>query len=141
MLEVGNEGLTLTESKSHFSLWCMLAAPLMAGNDLRTMSPEVVEILTNREVIAVNQDPRGAQGHKHRDFGDKEIWKKPLENDATAIVLLNRGEAEEEISVRVDPKATVRDLWERKDLGSFATGWFSAHVPSHGAVMIKVLDP
>jgi alpha-galactosidase len=137
MLEVGNEGLTLTESKSHFSLWCILAAPLMAGNDLRSMSPEVVEILTNREVIAVNQDPQGSQGYKHRDYGDTEIWKKPLAGGATAIVLLNRSASEKEISVRVDPEVMVRDLWEKKDLGRFETGWFTAPVASHGVVMIR----
>jgi alpha-galactosidase len=138
MLEVGNEGLTLSESRAHFGLWCILAAPLMAGNDLRIMPPEVIELLTNQEVIAVNQDRRGVQGHKYRDFGDTEIWRKPLENDALALVLLNRGGSEKEISVRVDPEATVRDLWQKKDLGKFEKGWFSARVPSHDVVMVKV---
>jgi alpha-galactosidase len=137
MLEVGNEGLTLSESRAHFSLWCILAAPLMAGNDLRMMSPEIIEILTNKEAVAVNQDPRGVQGHKHRDFGDTEIWRKPLSNDQTAVVLLNRGEEQKEISVRVDPKDVVRDLWQKKDLGTFESGWFSAVVPPHDVVMIK----
>jgi alpha-galactosidase len=139
MLEVGNEGLTLSESRAHFSLWCVLAAPLMAGNDLRTMSPEIIEVLTNNEVIAVNQDPRGVQGHKHRDFGDTEIWKKPLSNDQEAIVLLNRGEEQKEISVRVDSKDLVRDLWKKKNLGTFESGWFSSVVPPHDVVMIKTI--
>lgn len=137
MLEVGNEGLTLSESRAHFSLWCMLAAPLMAGNDLRTMSPEIMEILTNREVIAVNQDPLGVQGHKHRDYGDTEVWMKPLTNAATAIVLLNRSDGEREIRVRVDPEARIRDLWKRQDLGRSPKGFFSARVPPHDVVMIK----
>jgi alpha-galactosidase len=138
MLEVGNEGLTASESRAHFSLWCILAAPLMSGNDLRTMSLEITEILTHPELIAVNQDSKGEQGHKHRDFGDAEIWKKPLADGGTAIVLLNRGEKEEEIRVRIDPDAKVRDLWKREDLGSFEDGFFSTTVPSHDVVMIRV---
>ncbi len=138
MLEVGNPGLTLSESRAHFSLWSILAAPLMAGNDLRSMSPEVVEILTHREVIDVNQDPRGVQGHKFRDYGDTEVWRKPLVDDATAFVLLNRSETEKEIRVRIDPKAKVRDLWKGADLSGFEDGWYSAQVPSHDVVMIKV---
>jgi alpha-galactosidase len=138
MLEVGNEGLTLSESRAHFSLWSILAAPLMSGNDLRAMSPEIIEILTHPEVIAVNQDPKGEQGHKYRDFGDAEIWRKPLADGGTAIVLLNRGEEDEEIRVRIDPDAKVRDLWKREDLGRVEGGFFSASVPSHDVVMIKV---
>ncbi len=138
MLEVGNPGLTLSESRAHFSLWSILAAPLMAGNDLRSMSPEVVEILTNGEVIAVNQDRRGVQGHKFRDYGDTEVWRKPLVDDATAFVLLNRSETEKQIRVRVDPKAKVRDLWKGSDVGGFDDGWYSAQVPPHDVVMIKV---
>jgi alpha-galactosidase len=137
MLEVGNEGLTLSESRAHFSLWCILAAPLMSGNDLRTMSLEIIEISTNEEVIAVDQDPLGVQGHKHRDFGDTEIWKKPLRNEGTAIVLLNRGGTEKKITVSVDPEAMVRDLWQKRDLGKFESGWYSAEVPPHDVVMIK----
>jgi alpha-galactosidase len=138
MLEVGNEGLTLNESRAHFSLWSVLAAPLMAGNDLRTMSPEILEILTNPEVLAVNQDPKGEQGHRHRDFGDTEIWRKPLADGGMAVVLLNRGEEEEEIRVRIHPKAEVRDLWKRQDLGRFDNDFFTATVPSHDVAMIKV---
>jgi hypothetical protein len=139
MLEVGNPGLTLSESRAHFSLWSILASPLMAGNDLRSMSPEVVEILTNREVIAVNQDARGAQAHKFRDYGDTEVWRKPLVDDAFAFVLLNRGETEKEIRIRVDPNARVRDLWKGADLGGSGDGWFSAMVPPHDVVMVKVI--
>jgi alpha-galactosidase len=138
MLEVGNPGLTLSESRAHFSLWSILAAPLMAGNDLRSMSPEVVEILTHREVIAVNQDRRGVQGHKFRDYGDTEVWRKPLVDDATAFVLLNRSETEKEIRIRVDPGAKVRDLWKKEDLGGFEDGWYSARVAPHDVAMIKV---
>jgi alpha-galactosidase len=138
MLEVGNPGLTLSESRAHFSLWSILAAPLMAGNDLRSMSPDVVEILTNREVIAVNQDQRGVQGHRFRDYGDTEVWRKPLVDDAMAFVLLNRSETEKEIRIRVDPNAKVRDLWKGVDVSGFEDGWFSTQVPPHDVVMVKV---
>jgi len=144
MLEVGNGGMTATEYRAHFSLWCLLAAPLMAGNDLRSMTPEVRDILTNTEVIAVDQDPLGRQGRKVRDDGDIEVWSKELADGNRAVILLNRGEAEAKIAVKWTEigypnktSALVRDLWLKKDLGKFAGG-FSAAVPSHGVVMIKV---
>jgi alpha-galactosidase len=97
-----------------------------------------VEILTNREVIAVNQDPRGVQAHKYRDYGDTEVWRKPLVDDAFAFVLLNRSETEKEIRVRVDPGAEIRDLWRKQNRSGSEDGWFSARVPPHDVVMIKV---
>jgi alpha-galactosidase len=144
MLEIGNDSLTLTESMTHFSLWCLLAAPLMAGNDLRSMSPEITEVLTNREVIAVNQDSLGRQGHKVRDDGDFEVWSKDLKDGSKAVILLNRSEVDANISVAWSEigypdylSSTVRDLWMKKDLGKFNNG-FSSIVPPHGVVMIKV---
>ncbi|MDQ8202178.1 glycoside hydrolase family 27 protein [Pelagicoccus sp. SDUM812003] len=92
MLEVGNPGLTFTESRSHFSIWCMLAAPLMAGNDLRVMSPEILDILTNREAIAVDQDPLGKQGYLFMDHPTKNIWVKELSDGDYAICFLNTGD-------------------------------------------------
>jgi alpha-galactosidase len=144
MLEVGNGGLTLTENRAHFSLWCLLAAPLMAGNDLRTMAPEIRDILTNAEVIAVDQDPLGRQGRKVRDDGESEVWSRELADGGRAVILLNRGPAEVKITVDwteigypAGLAAGVRDLWQREDLGRFSRG-FSASVPSHGVVMIRV---
>jgi alpha-galactosidase len=144
MLEVGNGGMTNTEYRSHFSLWAILAAPLMAGNDLRSMAPEIHEILTNKEVIAVDQDVLGKQGQRVRKDGDLEVWSKQLHDGSRAVVLLNRGKSEQTIRVNwVDlgyPQtfsAAVRDLWQHKDLGKF-TGSFSAPVVSHGVVMITV---
>jgi alpha-galactosidase len=143
MLEVGNKGLNTTESRAHFSLWCLLAAPLMAGNDLRNMSAETREILTNTEVIAVDQDPLGIQGRKVRDDGDLEVWSKPLKDGSRAVVLFNRGSDEAEISVSWQEielsvqEASVRDLWQKKDLGRFQES-FSEEVPSHGVVMVKI---
>jgi alpha-galactosidase len=144
MLEVGNGGMTTTEYRSHFSLWCLLAAPLMAGNDLKSMSPDIKEILTNREVIAVNQDHLGMQGRRVRKNGDSEVWAKQLKDGSRAVVLLNRGDSNFEISVYWEDlgypahlSAAVRDLWAKKDLGK-STATFTAKVPSHAVVMVRV---
>lgn len=144
MLEVGNKGMTITEYRAHFSLWCILAAPLMAGNDLRNMTNEVKEILTNREVIAVDQDSLGMQGRRVKRHGDREVWAKQLADGGRAVVLFNRGPKSQEISVSWTEigypqhvAAQVRDLWAHKDLGKLI-GKFSAEVPSHGVVMVTV---
>lgn len=144
MLEVGNGGMTVTEYRSHFSLWSMLAAPLIAGNDLKNMPAEIKEILTNKEVLAVDQDPMGMQGRRVRKNGDMEVWAKQLQDGSRAVVLFNRGASETEVSANWEDlgypsrlPATVRDLWNKKDLGKF-TGQFSAKVPSHGVVMARV---
>ena len=92
MLEVGNGGMTIAEYRAHFSLWCLLSAPLMAGNDIRSMTPEIREILTNKDVIAVDQDPP-QQGRRIRKDGDLEVWAKKLAGNAQAVILFNRGNA------------------------------------------------
>jgi alpha-galactosidase len=144
MLEVGNGGMTTTEYRSHFSLWSMLAAPLIAGNDLKNMTPEIKEILTNKEVLAVDQDRLGMQGRRVRKNGDLEVWAKQLQDGSRAVVLFNRGASEAEISVEWEDlgypsrlPAAVRDLWNSKDLGKF-TGKFNTRVPSHGVAMVRV---
>jgi alpha-galactosidase len=165
MLEVGNGGMTINEYRAHFSLWAVLAAPLIAGNDLRNMTPEVREILTNKEVIAVNQDALGRQasriwtsrtlksdeaGGREEDMPTEggssgvEVWSKPLEDGSRAVLLLNRGASEAEITASWNVlgypehlSASVRDLWAHKDLGKF-TGRFSAKVPSHDVVVVTV---
>lgn len=144
MLEVGNQGMTITEYRAHFSLWCILAAPLMAGNDLRNMTNDVKEILTNGEVIAVDQDSLGRQGRRVKRDGDQEVWAKQLADGGRAVVLFNRGPKSQEISVSWTEigypqhvAAQVRDLWAHKDLGKL-TGKFSAEVASHGVVMVTV---
>lgn len=144
MLEVGNGGLNAIESRAHFSLWAILAAPLMAGNDIRTMTPEIKAILTNKEVIAIDQDPLGRQGRKVRDDGDFEVWSKELADGSRAVALLNRSAAGKEMTIAWHDigypdriAAAVRDLWAGKELGK-RTGAFSAAVPSHGVVMVRV---
>jgi alpha-galactosidase len=144
MLEVGNGELTPTENRSHFSFWALLAAPLMAGNDLRDMKPEIHDILTNKEVLAVDQDPLGRQGRRVRKDGDLEVWSKPLVNGARAVILFNRGTTEQEVTAYwgeldypAELSASVRDLWEKKDLGK-ATRKFSAKVAPHGVLMVTL---
>ncbi|HTC50229.1 MAG TPA: glycoside hydrolase family 27 protein [Candidatus Aquilonibacter sp.] len=144
MLEVGNGGMTDTEYRSHFSLWAILAAPLISGNDLRDMRPGIHDILTNKEVIAVDQDPLGQQGERAWKNGDLEVWAKPLKDASRAVLLLNRGSSEQQISASWEDigypghiTASVRDLWQHKDLGKF-TGSFSASVLPHGVVMLTV---
>lgn len=144
MLEVGNGGMTVVEYRAHFSLWAILAAPLMAGNDLRAMSEEIRAILTNTEVIAADQDRLGRQGRRVRDDGDLEVWARELADGSRAVVLFNRSDAEAEIAVAwpeigypATLRATVRDLWRHEDAGRFR-GSYSATVPSHGVVMVRV---
>ena len=91
MLEVGNGGMTYGEYRAHFSLWALLAAPLIAGNDVRSMTPEIKEILTNAEVIAVNQDKLGQEGRRVRKDGDVEVWSKAMADGSRAVILFNRG--------------------------------------------------
>ena len=144
MLEVGNGGMTDTEYRSHFSLWSILAAPLIAGNDLRNMRPAIQNILTNQEVIAVDQDSLGREGERVGKDGNLEVWAKQLKDGSRAVVLFNRGGTEEKITAAWDAlgypdhlAASVRDLWQHKDLGKF-TGKFSSAVASHGVVMVTV---
>ena len=144
MLEVGNGGMTDTEYRSHFSLWSILSAPLMAGNDLRTMRPEIRQILTNKDVIAIDQDSLGSEGRRIKKVGDGEVWAKQLKDGSRAVVLLNRGSADTEIRVSWEDlgyanrsSAALRDLWQHKQLGRF-TGGFASTVAPHAVVMVTV---
>ena len=144
MLEVGNGGMTAEEYQTHFSLWAELAAPLIAGNDLSKMTPETKSILTNAEVIAVDQDALGKQGDRVAKQGDVEVWSRPLANGGRSVVLLNRGEAAHDVSVRWQDlgypeglKLRVRDLWKHQDM-PVATGTYTANVAPHGVVMVTL---
>jgi len=147
MLEVGVRGdadypgLTGEEAKAHFSLWSMMAAPLIAGNDVRTMPGEVRDVLTNREVIAVNQDPLGEQARVVRDDGDQEVWSKRLADGSRAVLLFNRGPAPATITTSTTelgaPDAHhLRDLWTRTDTRT--PGPITTEVPSHGVVLYRL---
>ncbi|GGP01978.1 hypothetical protein GCM10010992_04520 [Cloacibacterium rupense] len=153
MMEVGN-GMTNTEDKSHFTLWSLMASPLFAGNDLRIMKPETLKILTNKEMIAINQDKLGIQGFKYQSENGVEIWVKPLSDDNWAIVFLNRSDKTQKINFDwkkhiiedKDFKFTLdlnnqiynlRDLWEHKDLGK-TNKVFSKELASHDVVALKL---
>jgi alpha-galactosidase len=136
--------MTLEEYKSHFSLWAVLAAPLMAGNDLAGMSADTKAILTNREVIAVDQDPLGIQASRVAKQGEDEVWARPLKGGGRAVVLLNRSATTHRITVTWGDlrlpaalRLKVRDLWAHRNLRD-AQGHFSADVPSHGVVMLRM---
>jgi alpha-galactosidase len=142
MLEIGNGGMTDAEYKTHLSLWAMLAAPLLAGNDLRQMPPETLAILTNREVIAVDQDKLGKQGSRAWKSGDQEIWTRQLSGGAMAVAIFNRAKDEAKISVKwadigVPAKRKVRDLWLHQNIDAKAPE-YSVTVPGHGVVMLRV---
>jgi alpha-galactosidase len=154
MLQVGNGALNFEENKTHFSMWAMLGAPLLLGNDVRTLSTSVKEIITNKEIIAINQDPLCNQGRKIQDsgmgkskldktYGQQVYVKKLAASGEYAVALLNRSEFENTIQVTwkdlgLDPnRVSVRDLWLHKDLGKF-NNEYSSLVSPHSVVVIKV---
>ncbi len=152
MLEVGNGGMTPEEYKAHFSMWCMLSAPLMAGNDIRKMSPEIKEILLNKEVIAIDQDPLGKQGFKLVDAGDYELWVKELKNREVAVALLNRGETT--VKPRIgwrwilkrfgfqNETYKIRDLWKHKFIGKYTPDKkkvFHFKVKRHSVILLRLV--
>jgi alpha-galactosidase len=142
MLEIGNGGMNEAEYRTHMSLWSLLAAPLLAGNDLRTVAPPILDVLTNREVIAIDQDKLGRQAVRVAKNGDLEVWTRPLADDGHAVGMFNRGSAAAQIKAvwsDLDIKGSqkVRDLWAHADRGSF-TGEYPAEVPAHGVVLVKI---
>jgi alpha-galactosidase len=148
MLEVGNGGCTIEEYRSHFSMWCIMAAPLIMGNDITNASKfnqNVKNILLNKEVIAVDQDSAGIQGTKVKSTGELDLWCKPLgtKNGTTkAVALLNRNGSSASITVNfadigVSGEVKVRDLWEKTDKGKF-TNSYTMTVPAHGTGMLKI---
>lgn len=144
MLEVGNGGMDRNEYRTHMGLWALLAAPLLAGNDLRTMTAETKDLLTNQEIIAVDQDAKGAQGHRVWQEGPLEIWVKPLADRSQAVGMFNRTEAAITMildfqSIGAPAKARLRDLWEHRDLGVVERS-YTAEVPKHGVVMLRVSE-
>ena len=148
MLEVGNGGMTAEEYKTHFSMWCMLAAPLMAGNDLENMSKETQGILTNANLIAVDQDSLGKQAICVREISGYEIWIKPLVKEGKAVCLLNRSDEEKTVQVDFNYLLTengnywhkdkyeikdyhVTDLWENTEAKMDKSGLATIKIPSH----------
>ena len=145
MMMVGNGGMTLEEYRTHFIMWCMMAAPLRAGNDLRHMTRGIKDILMAAEIIAIDQDPLGIQGTMVKNYGDQQVWAKPLENGMKAVALLNRGASSADITVNWTDiglslgDARVRDLWRRKNLGAYSDQ-ITINTPSHGVSIIRVVQ-
>lgn len=144
MLEVGNEGLTFGESRAHFSLWCVLAAPLIAGNDVRKMSPEILAVMIDREAIAINQDSLGKQGWRFRAEPSHEIWVRELAGGDWAVALLNTGKETAELSIDfshgwwfTNGECAVRDIWDKKDAGTTATT-FKKKIDSHDVAFLRL---
>jgi alpha-galactosidase len=143
MLEVGNGGMTSVEYRTHFSLWSLLAAPLIAGNDLRSMTDETRDILTNREVVAVDQDPLGREATRAFEENGVEVWARPLQGGAVAVGIFNRTDAEKRTTFAwsragagFKPTA-IRDLWAHSDVPAGADTC-SVTVPAHGVVLLRV---
>jgi alpha-galactosidase len=153
MLEVGNGDWSLLEQKTHFTLWCLMKAPLLLGNDLRNLPPEVLDIISNTELIAWNQDPLGKQGYRRSrqvlgnsaETDGLEVWAGELIDGNIALVLVNRSEKEHTITAKwsddlgIDDSQEMlaRDVWQHKDLGVFQQR-FTALLRSHDAVAIQL---
>ena len=153
MKEVGND-MTLNESRAHFSMWCMLAAPLIAGTSIQNASKEIISILTNKEAIAINQDKLGIQGFKESRIDSLEIWYKPLINGDWAVCFLNRDAVvknidynwiEKDINDDFAKRKTnfkeiaydIRDVWAKKDLGNTKSS-LKVTIPSHDILMLRL---
>jgi alpha-galactosidase len=145
MLEVGNEGLSLAESRAHFSAWCILAAPLIAGNDVRKMSPEVLAILTDKEAIAIDQDALGKEGWRFRAEPGREIWVRELSGGDWAVMVLNTGTVAAELEVDFShgwwflgkDECSVRDIWSKADVGT-TKQVFKKHLESHDVALLRL---
>jgi len=141
MLEVGNGGMSVDEYRAHMTLWALLAAPLLTGNDIRNMTPQTLAILANREVIGIDQDPLGRQAKRALQGPTMEVWVKPLADGSSAVGLFNRSSTPtpislvwSELGLGTDP--LLRDLWSGVDLGHRGSV-FSAEIPAHGAILLK----
>ena len=144
MLEVGNGGMSAVEYQTHISLWALVAAPLLAGNDLSTMTPETISLLTNREVIAIDQDSAGNQGARVWAKGANEVWAKKLADGSQAVGFFNRSDemADTHIEVKLIDlgfmaSVTAQNVWTGKGLGTLH-GSIKVAVPPHGVVLLKV---
>ncbi len=141
MLEVGNGGMNGIEYRTHMSLWAILAAPLLAGNDLTKMTPEALEILGNKGVIAIDQDPAGKQGDRVKQEGPLEVWARPLAGGAKAVGLFNLSDLPANMELKtadlgLKGKAAMHDVWADKDLGALAS--YKVVVPAHGVVLLRL---
>jgi len=147
MLEVGNGRLSLAENRSHFSMWAMLAAPLLAGNDLPHMKPEIKDILTNRDVIAIDQDKLGKQGSRVYSDGEVEVWTRHLAHGALAIAVLNAGDNRysthpfhlDLAKLGLHGTQTGKDLWTGKTVK--LTDSMPIELGSHDILLVRIEAP
>jgi len=145
MLIVGMSGFSLAQNRTHFALWAISGAPLLAGNKLDSMSAETKSVLTNAEVIAIDQDPLAKQGKKVSDSGGLQVYSKELSGTGRrAVLLLNRSASTANLSVNfadigLGASASVRDIWAATDLGKKATS-YSASVPANDSVLLLVTE-
>ncbi|PID62607.1 MAG: alpha-galactosidase [Ignavibacteriae bacterium] len=145
MLEVGNNNLTINESRAHFTMWCMLAAPLIAGNDLRKMTQATKNILTNKNLIAIDQDSLGKQGFKIYDEGNFEIWQKFLVGGDITICFLNLDNKDKIFNVnwnkinikKFDGSYKIKDLWRNSEAGN-TNNELAIHVPARDVVIFRL---
>jgi alpha-galactosidase len=144
MLEVGNGGMTNDEYVAHFSLWALIKSPLLIGCDVTAMSNATLSILTNKDIIALNQDPLGVQGHRVAKSNDLEVWAGPLANGDVAVILFNRSPSAANITAQwadiglaKGTAATARDLWSKANLGSF-TDSLQLAVPTHAVRTLRL---
>ena len=140
MLEVGNGGMNAEEYRTHMSLWAILAAPLLAGNDLATMTPETIALLTNHDVIAIDQDKAGKQGDRVWAEGPIEVWVRPLADGSKAVGIFNRHPGPLSPSIDLSKLGLsgkkARDVWQAKEITLSST--YKERIPGHGVVLLRV---
>ncbi len=142
MLEVGNRGLTYEEQKSQMTMWSIMAAPIMISSDVRNMSDETKGLYLNKDMIAINQDSLGVQGHRVSNVDGKQVWTKPLKNGDMAVALLNNNNSTQTVEcnfadIGVEGEVEVRDAWQKKDLG--ALSHVSVELPAHGSALLRLI--
>ena len=142
MLEVGNNGLSYEEQKSQMTMWSIMAAPIMISSDVRNMSNEVKELYLNKEMIAINQDSLGVQGHRISDVDGKQVWTKPLRSGDIAVALLNNNSSTQTVEctfadLGVEGEVEVYDAWQKKNLGARTS--VSAELPAHGSALLRLI--
>ena len=142
MLEVGNRGLSYEEQRSQMTMWSIMAAPIMISSDVRNMSDETKELYLNKDMIAINQDSLGVQGHRISDKDGKQVWTKPLQNGDIAVALLNNNGSTQTVEcdfkdIGVEGEVEVRDAWKKKDLGPVSH--VSIELPAHGSALLRLI--
>lgn len=147
MMEVGSPGLTFAEARAHFSMWCIIAAPLMAGNDVRHMTEEIRAVLTDKEALAISQDAAGKQGYRvlAEPAKSREVWVRELGNGDLAVAVLNTGSVAADIEVDWEyfgwvmkgETYQIRDIWAKKAAGDTKKA-FVSHIDSHGVTLLRL---